>query len=169
MKALVEQILENQGLLKDEIQMALRELSSQNDLVMDAVAENQDHLMKHQLDIMNAIKAINDGITTTSTPALKQINTEQLEFEETDANFIGIGGFGTVYKGKYFGHKVAVKKMNAGKITREQRDELKNEALIMQVIFVFLAGERTTEFTTMFLRSLVSALGLRSLCLSFFR
>ena len=151
MKQLVEQILINQGLLKDEIQRALLELNTQSEsntrLLADGQRElgnsmnelseqnnnNMDILSQGQMEIMKMINNLNNGVTT-NLPTLRSINMEQLDFEENEETFLGSGTFGTVYKGLYMGHKVAIKKMTAMKVTREQKEQLRSECLIMQMI-----------------------------------
>ena len=76
MKHLVEQILLNQGLLKDEIQLSLQELTKQNNSVTTVVQQGN-------LDIIAAINRLNEGgnHSEVAMPAIREIDRDLLEFK----------------------------------------------------------------------------------------
>jgi hypothetical protein len=48
---------------------------------------------------------------------------------------VGSGGYGTVYKARWAGSEVAVKKLSATAVTERVRKELEREAYIMSTLF----------------------------------
>ena len=60
-----------------------------------------------------------------------KINSEELQFNETEENFIGEGGYGKVYRGEWGGVTVAIKKLHVKKLTtRAEKEYLKEIQLL---------------------------------------
>eukprot|EP01034_Spumella_vulgaris_P027698 gene27698-34461_t len=66
---------------------------------------------------------------------MRTITHDQLEYDDQDERSkLGEGGFGSIIKGSYLGMQVAIKMIKYAKITREMKDELRKEALTMQML-----------------------------------
>ncbi|GMF36177.1 unnamed protein product [Phytophthora lilii] len=88
-------------------------------------------------DLRNAFANIDDDAADESfmpKSSVTQLDfNDDLEIDE-DAEPIGHGGFGTVYKGKWNSKQVAIKKLHATKLTKKERKMFIRETLILGML-----------------------------------
>jgi len=116
--------------LQERIRTSVDEANTRNETRLRAI-ENRLDLVLNRIDLPQSngetsAHAINPR---TGPYHLKSIRYSDLDFESTGREHLGAGGFGTVYKAKLNGRKVAVKELKGDNNSGNQ--ELLNELLTM--------------------------------------
>ena len=92
--------------------------------------EGQLDALKNQLTKVMAEKVLGSGTTLEGIQGVNEIDYTELKIEEE----IGKGGFATIYKGKWRGTTVAIKRLFDPNVTESQMEEVRNEILTMATL-----------------------------------
>ncbi|POM65479.1 TKL protein kinase [Phytophthora palmivora] len=87
--------------------------------------------------LRNAFANIDDDVAIDNV--MPKSSVTQLDFDDEleidqDAELLGQGGFGTVYKGMWNRKKVAIKKLHTAKLTKKERKMFIRETLILGML-----------------------------------
>ena len=92
--------------------------------------EQQIDMLKNQLTKVMAEKSFGSGSTLEGIQGVTEIDYSELKIEEE----IGKGGFATIYKGKWRGTTVAIKRLFDPNVTEAQMEEVRNEIIMMATL-----------------------------------
>ena len=92
--------------------------------------EEEISVLKNQLSKTMAEKSLGSGSSLAGIQGVTEINYSELQIGEE----IGKGGFAIIYKGKWRGSDVAIKKLFDPNITEVQMEEVRNEIATMATL-----------------------------------
>ncbi|KAG6615741.1 TKL protein kinase [Phytophthora cinnamomi] len=112
-----------------------RLMQQQREMPVEMISEPEP--VRATAKLREAFATVNDDAADDSF--MPKSSVTQLDFDndlaiDEDAEPLGHGGFGTVYKGKWDSKEVAIKKLHAAKLTKKERKMFIRETLILGML-----------------------------------